>query len=128
MRSLVRLAMALSALLAMPAVAGAQYFGQNQVEYESFAFRILRTQHFDVYYYPEEERASGYAALIAERAYARLSRLLDHELSGRQPVILYASGPQFRQTNVVQESGEGTGGVTEILKRRIVMPFAGPLK
>ncbi len=132
MRGIFRTAAGTAAVLvgvaAVPAVASAQYFGQNQVEYQDFNFRILKTQHFDIYYYPEEEHAAQYAALIAERSYARLSRLLDHELSGRQALILYASGPQFRQTNVTQVSDEGTGGVTEMLKRRIVMPFAGPLK
>ena len=127
LRSLVAVA-AVLAVPVIPARAVAQYFGQNQVEYESFKFRVLKTQHFDIYYYPEEERAVQYAAQMAERAYARISRLMDHELSNRQALILYASGPHFRQTNVVSESGEGTGGVTEILKRRIVLPFAGPLK
>ncbi|MBI2403649.1 MAG: PD40 domain-containing protein [Gemmatimonadetes bacterium] len=116
------------AAIGVPGPASAQYFGQNQVEYETFNFRVLKTQHFDIYYYPEGERAANYAAQMAERAYARISRLLDHELSNRQALILYASAPQFRQTNVISGSGEGTGGVTEILKRRIVMPFAGPLK
>lgn len=114
--------------LGAPRAASAQYFGQNQVEYQTFNFRVLKTQHFDIYYYPEEELAAKLAAQMAERAYARISRLLDHELSNRQAVILYASAPHFRQTNVVSGAGEGTGGVTEILKRRIVMPFAGPLK
>jgi hypothetical protein len=42
--------------------------------------------------------------------------------------VLYASHPDFEQTNVIQgELGEGTGGVTEPLKRRIVLPLAGPL-
>ncbi len=54
---------------------------------------------------------------------------LDHELRGRQPLILYASGPHFRQTNTIEgELGEGTGGVTEAAKRRIVLPFAGPIE
>ncbi len=127
-RMLVGAAAVVVGVAATPALGLAQYFGQNQVEYQSFNFRVLKTQHFDLYYYAEEERAAGYAAQMAERAYARLSRLLDHEITGRQAVILYASAPQFRQTNVVQGNGEGTGGVTEILKRRIVMPFAGPLK
>ena len=52
-----------------------------------------------------------------------------HQLRGRQPLILYASGPHFRQTNAIEgELGEGTGGVTEAAKRRIVLPFAGPLR
>ena len=121
-----RTAAVLVAVAAIPAVASAQYFGQNQVEYQDFHFRILKTQHFDIYYYPEEESAAQYAALIAERSYARLSRLLDHELSNRQALILYASGPQYDQTNVAQVGG--SEGVTEMLKRRIVLPLAGPLK
>jgi hypothetical protein len=108
--------------------AAAQYFGRNKVQYEDFDFEILRTDHFDIYYYPEERVAIEYAAIMAERWYARLSRVLNHDLSGRQPLILYASAPHFRQTNTLQGNiGEGTGGVTEILKRRIVLPFAGPL-
>lgn len=107
----------------------AQYFGRNRVQYQGFDFSVLKTEHFDIYYYPEEEVAVEYAALMAERWYARLSRLISHELTNRQPLILYASSPQFRQTNTIQgDVGEATGGVTEILKRRIVLPFAGPLK
>ncbi|MBI4422060.1 MAG: PD40 domain-containing protein, partial [Gemmatimonadetes bacterium] len=44
-------------------------------------------------------------------------------------VIMYASHPDFEQTNAIPgELDEGTGGVTEAFKRRIVLPFAGPLK
>ena len=51
----------------------AQYFGHNKVQYQSFDFRILRTPHFDVYYYPEEQVAAGLAGRMAERWYTRLS-------------------------------------------------------
>ena len=108
--------------------AQAQYFGQNKVQYEKFDFRVKATEHFDIYYYPEEEAAVDLAARMAERWYARLSRLLRHELSSRQPIILYAAHPHFQQTNAIQgEIGEGTGGVTEGFKRRVIMPFAGGL-
>jgi len=67
------------------------------------------------------------ASRLAERWYARLSSLLSHQLRGRQPLILYASGPHFRQTNAIEgELGEGTGGVTEAAKRRIVLRTAHP--
>src|SRR5688500_8411189 len=118
-------------LLAAPLPAQAQvgYFGQNKVQYRVFKFQVLETQHFDIYYYPEEEPAARMAARMAERWYTRLSTVLSHELRGRQPLVLYASGSQFRQTNTVEgELGEGTGGVTEAYKRRIVLPFAGPLE
>ncbi|MGH9241218.1 MAG: basic secretory protein-like protein [Vicinamibacterales bacterium] len=106
----------------------AQYFGQNKVQYEKFDFKVKKTDHFDIYYYPEEEQAVDLAARMAERWYARLSRVLRHELSSRQPIILYAAHPHFQQTNALSgEIGEGTGGVTESFKRRVILPFAGGL-
>jgi Omp85 superfamily domain/WD40-like Beta Propeller Repeat len=106
----------------------AQYFGRNKVQYEDFNFKVLKTEHFDILFYPPETEAARQAARLAERWYARLSSLFDHELSGRQPVILYASSAEFQQTNAIMGSlGEGTGGVTEALRRRIVLPTGGTL-
>jgi Tol biopolymer transport system component len=114
--------------LVMPSRVEAQYFGRNKVNYESFDFKVLQTEHFDIYYYEDGEEIIPEAARMAERWYARISRLLDHQLNGRQPLILYTSHPHFEQTNAVfGEIGESTGGVTEVLKRRIILPLAGPL-
>lgn len=115
-------------VLAGASAAHAQYFGRNKVQYETFAFQIFKTDHFDLYYYPEETEAAKIASRLAERWYSRLSRFFNHDLRGRQVLILYASPAQFRQTNAVDELiGEGTGGLTEALKRRIVLPMAGSL-
>ena len=108
--------------------AHAQYFGRNKVQYRTFDFKILKTQHFDLYYYPEEAEAAQIASRLAERWYARLSRFFSHQLRGRQVIILYAAPAQFRQTNAVEDLiGEGTGGLTEVIKRRIVLPMSGSL-
>ena len=118
-------------VLALPSTSLAQggYFGRNKVQYREFDFKVLKTDHFDIYYYPEEAEAAKMASRMAERWYTRLSQLLNHELSTRQPLILYSSGSDFRQTNAIEgDLGEGTGGVTEAYKRRIVLPFAGPIE
>ena len=110
---------------AFVATAHAQYFGRNKVEYADFDFRILTTEHFDIYYYEREERAARIAAQLAERWYVRLSRVLQHRLERRQPLVVYGSQAEFAQTNIV--SGlvpDSIGGVTESRRRRIVMPFA----
>ncbi|MCK4557101.1 MAG: PD40 domain-containing protein, partial [Candidatus Aminicenantes bacterium] len=102
----------------------AQYFGRNKVQYKNFDFKVMHTEHFDIYFYPEKREAALQAARIAERWYARLSRIFNHQLKGRQPLILYASATEFQQTSAIPGIlGEGTGGVTEILKRRIVLPL-----
>ncbi|HYF38407.1 MAG TPA: hypothetical protein VD930_01880, partial [Gemmatimonadales bacterium] len=106
----------------------AQYFGRNKVQYQKFDFQVLKTEHFDIYFYPKERAAAAQAARMSERWLARLSRVLNHELSGRQPLILYASPAEFQQTNAIGgDIGEGTGGVTEALRRRIVLPVGGTL-
>src|SRR5919204_947054 len=112
-------------LIAIPAQAAAQYFGQNKVQYRNFNFQSIQTEHFDIYYYPDERPGAIDAARMAERAYARLSRILHHQFQSRKPIILYASQSDFQQTNVVDASGEGLGGVTEFFKHRAVMPFTG---
>ena len=114
--------------LSVPALAAGQDFGRNKVQYETFDFQVLHTKHFAVYFYPEERDAARQTARLAERWYARYAALLGHELHGVQPLLLYASHPHFEQTNAIEgELDEGTGGVTEALKRRIVLPLAGPL-
>ena len=47
--------------------ASAQYFGRNKVQYQTFDFRILKTPHFDIYYYPAESLATRDAGRMAER-------------------------------------------------------------
>src|SRR2546426_140629 len=76
----------------------AQQFGRNKVEYLNFDFKVLDTEHFAVYYYSSEETSARLAARLAERWYARFSRVLGHPLKGRQPLILYGSQPEFAQT------------------------------
>ncbi len=106
--------------------ASAQYFGRNKVRYHSFDFRYLSTEHYDIYYYSGEKDEAEDLGRMAERWYARYTNLFDHHFEKRKPIVLYANGLDFQQTNIIPELlGEGTGGVTEPLKDRVVMPLAG---
>jgi Tol biopolymer transport system component len=109
---------------AVPRTAEAQYFGRNKVQYEQFEFQVLQTEHFDLHYYPEATVAARDAARMAERWYTRLAGVFSHEILSRQPLVLYADHADFQQTNVVDGTiDESTGGVTEGLQRRVVMPM-----
>jgi Tol biopolymer transport system component len=118
---------ALLLLLFAPGLLSAQYFGRNKVQYSSFDFKVIQTEHFDVYYYERERVASMDAARMAERGYARLSKVLNHEFRERKPIILYASHSDFQQTNALGGEGpsEGTQGVTDFQRNRNVLPFTG---
>jgi hypothetical protein len=90
---------------------------------------VLETTHFDIYFYEQERHSIDEAARLAERWYARVATVLDHQLRGRQPLIVYASHPDFQQTTVIPGMiSPGTGGVTEQLQRRMVLPFTGSLE
>ncbi|MDQ4080920.1 MAG: peptidase S9, partial [Gemmatimonadota bacterium] len=122
-RALLAVVAALFALA--PAPLAAQYFGRNKVQYESFDFRVIHTDHFDIHYYPAESLATADAARMAERWYTRLSQGLTHAFS-KKPIIFYANHPDFQQTNVVGGFiDQSTGGITEGLRTRIIMPFTG---
>lgn len=124
-RSLCNAALA-GVLLAFAVTPAQAQFGRNKVQYRTFDFRIIKTEHFDIYFYPREREAALDAARMAERAYARLSRLFQHEFDARKPIILYASHGDFQQTNALPGLiDEATGGVTEILKNRVIVPFTG---
>ncbi len=124
--SLTLLVVALIWTAASTSPAAAQYFGRNKVQYDDFDFRVLQTPHFQIYYYPEEEEAVRDAARMAERWYERHSRTYLREFRERKPIIFYANDADFQQTNVISGFiGEGTGGVTEGLKQRVVMPLTG---
>ena len=93
--ALVAVAALAVAIPLFPSSAAAQFFGQNKVQYKRFHWRVLRTQHFDIHYYQGTEAAVNDAALMAERAYQRLSRVLHHEIRNRVPLVLYASHTDF---------------------------------
>ena len=50
---------ALAFVVAQPA--GAQYLGRNKIQYKTFQFEVMRTAHFDIYFYPVEKEAARYA-------------------------------------------------------------------
>ncbi len=130
MRSFLLLAvMMVAILLATAGDALAQGFGRNKVQYDNFQFRSFKTQHFEFYYYPEEKEAVTDAARMGERWYRRHARTFLREFYERKPIIFYANDADFQQTNVIGGFiGQGTGGVTESLQERVVMPLTGIYK
>lgn len=117
------LAACLAALLGISAAHG---FGQNKVQYESFKWTSVRTEHFDIYYAQGSEQIGEFAARHIEEMYARVSKITGHKLTERVPVILHKTHTEFQQTNVIPMAlSEGIGGFTERFKNRIVLPFEG---
>jgi len=104
------------------------HFGRNKIQYENFDWQVMRTEHFDIYYYPEMQELAEHGASFAEEAYSELQHKFSFSLNHRVPLIFYSSNLHFKQTNVT--SGfipDGVGGFFEFLKGRVVIPANGNL-
>ncbi len=110
-------------------VADAQYhFGRNKIQYDDFEWQVLKTEHFDIHYYPEMKELAEHGAFFAEEVYKELGSKFNYALNHRVPLIFYSSNLHFKQTNTT--SGfipDGVGGFYEFLKGRVVIPANGDI-
>lgn len=103
-----------------------QEFGKNKVQYRDFSWKFIKTKHFDVYFHEDGEYLARYAGIHAERALSSVQSQLNYSITKRISLIIYNSHNDFQQTNVVWDfMPEGVGGVTELFKNRITLPFEG---
>jgi len=104
--------------------AKAQYFGQNKVRYKNLKFKVYKTPHFEIYYYIKNDSTIKRFAQESELWYTLHQQVFRDTFRRPNPIILYADHPDFQQTTAIDgEIGVGTGGVTEGLKNRVVMPM-----
>ncbi|MBN2069844.1 MAG: PD40 domain-containing protein [Candidatus Krumholzibacteriota bacterium] len=110
-----------------PAPSNAQYpFGKNKVQYYPKGWRVIETEHMDIYYYPDELAIAEFIAGMAEEVYEEYSAFFDLEIERRVPIILYGTHHDFKETNIIPYTiSEGTGGFTEFIKGRVAIPFMG---
>ncbi|HJS59154.1 MAG TPA: hypothetical protein VKA01_13715, partial [Vicinamibacteria bacterium] len=129
-RSPGRLLLPLLALIALTLPAHAQffpYYGKNKVKYDNFAWRIYKSPHFEIYYYPEFEQHLERLSSYAESAYRKVASDLKHEIAFTIPLILYKTHSEFEQTNLTQGFiPEAALAFTEPFRNRMVVPIDMP--
>ena len=112
-----------SGLIFIPNSSYSQYFGQNKVNYEQFDFKIYETPHFEIYHYMDSNKIMEDFGYQTEHWYKRHFSIFRDTVKNN-PLILYNNHPDFQQTTVISGLiNVGTGGVTEGLRQRVVMPF-----
>ena len=96
------------------------------MQYTDFEWHVLKTEHFDIYYYPEMKDLAERGAYFAEESFKVLEQRFNHTLNNRVPLIFYSSHLHFQQTNTTGGFiPEGVGGFFEFLKGRVVIPSDG---
>lgn len=113
-------------LAASQAPAQTTSFGKNKIQYTEFQWRVLKSPHFDLYFYPEEDSLATMALAMAEESLADLAVRYAVFVDRRIPLIIYSSHQDFEQTNVTPYLlPEGVAGFTEFIKGRVAIPFDG---
>ena len=114
-----------------PAPAGAQtpfvpYFGKNEIRFFKFEWKVYKTEHFEIYYYPSIEPHLERVAGYAENAYIHISGELKHDLPERIPLILFKTQSEFQTNNVFVGVPEGVLAFAEPERHRMVLPIDEP--
>ena len=123
----IRLLVLASVLCTAATVAQAQYpFGKNKVIYQGRNWRVLQTEHVDIYHYAPDSTLILYLAPLVEQTYKEYSQTFHVEFKHRLPFVLYATHYDFQQTNILPYLiSEYTGGFTDLMKGRIAVPANG---
>ncbi len=115
----------LTGLLITSLSLSAQYFGRNKPRYKSFNFDVLNTEHFSIHHECKNEDYIQKVAQDCELWYDMHSEVLRDEFTEKNPMLFYNTHPEFEQTTAIRSSlSQGTGGVTEAFKNRVILPFA----
>jgi Tol biopolymer transport system component len=103
------------------------YFGKNKVHYDNFSWRIYKSPHFEVFYYPEFEQHLSRLTSYLESGYQKLSAGLKHEMPEPIPAILYKTHSEFEQTNLFPTFlPEGVLAFAEPTRGRLLLPIDEP--
>lgn len=118
-------------LLIIPQTLSAQffYFGRNKVQYKDFDWKVIYTDHFNIYYYGNMQNIAEIGANFAEEVYDELKVEMNNIVTRRVPLIFYNTSLEFQQTNTTPGLiPDGVGGFFEFLKGRVVLPSTGSMK
>ncbi|HEV8611604.1 MAG TPA: BamA/TamA family outer membrane protein [Thermoanaerobaculia bacterium] len=121
-----KIAIALTFVLCAAAPAAAQ-FGKNKIAYDKFDWKVYRSTHFTVYFYPSEQVSLPKVTSYAESAYDEISRALNFQIPKPINLIYYASHSDFEQTNTLLNFiPEGIGAFALPSRNRMVLPVDLP--
>jgi hypothetical protein len=111
---------------AFAAPAAAQGFGKNKVQYEPLEWSVLQTPHIRLHYYADEESLARRLAVVAESVCVEYDARFNLKPRHETPILLFGAHHLFQQTNATPGLiSEGTGGLTELIKGRVLVPHNG---
>lgn len=102
-------------------------FCENKVITNVKKWEYIETEHFKIYHYPECKELLPVVSDILEETFNTTTRFYEYRPSKKIQFFIYRNHNEFEQTNIV-DVGEGTGGVTEAFKNRLLVYNDGSVR
>ena len=99
-------------------------YSYNKVIIKDFNWKIYSTDNFDIHYYDDAESILPLLVKTLDNIYIQNTKDFNINLKDKTPFFIYVGHNDFEQTNIT-DIFEGTGGITEAFKFRLVVPHLG---
>jgi len=76
------------------------FYGKNKIMRQAFPWKYADTKNFRIYHYIDDQELVTRIAVEAEKAYEKLSSLLNVSIEERTPIIFYNKQTDLEQTNL----------------------------
>lgn len=100
-------------------------FGKNRIQYDSFEWKYLTTEHFKIYYYIGGNRLAYNTARYAEAEFERITNTLGFTPYAPITLMVYNSITDLQQSNIGLEHKAFIGGQTKFIKSKVEVAFNG---
>jgi hypothetical protein len=103
-------------------------FGKNRVQHQTFDWKYLSSNNFDIYYYQGGEAVANNTARYAEAEFSRISELFGFAPYTKIKLFIYSSKADLLQSNVGLDADNtlpSATGPTTLTKSIIEIPFTG---
>jgi len=103
-------------------------FGKNKINYSTANWYVYELGNYKLFLDTSQTNIFKYIVRAIKDSDEELRSLTFRDLNETFPVIVFPNQIEFQANNIVDEFiGEGTGGFTEGLKNRLVIPMNGNL-
>ena len=101
-------------------------FGKNRIQYQSFAWKTIRTANFEIYYYQGGSQIANLTAQYAELEFDRVTELLGYTPYNRVKIFLFNSPQELAQSNIGLNAQSGLSSRDlNLAKSRVELAFTG---
>ncbi|TAE01225.1 MAG: hypothetical protein EAZ97_03710 [Bacteroidetes bacterium] len=101
-------------------------FGKNRIQHQSFEWKYLLTQNFEIYFYGEGLEIAKLAAQYAESDFSKTIDMVGYSPYNRIKIFVYHSTVELDQSNIgLSQQDFAIGGQTDFFKPEVEVAFTG---